>query len=564
MNGIITRSCNPKHVSQLLAHGIHPILARLYAARGFVNIEDFSTRLIDLHTPFELLHIQTVAKYLANAISEQKKIVIIGDYDCDGATACATGLRGLRRLGAIVDYLVPNRLKHGYGLTPEIVELAVKIKSPNIILTVDNGITSIDGVIKAQAHSIDVIITDHHLPNTILPPATVIVNPNQPHCKFLSKNLSGVGVIFYVLLALRAELRQRKIFSINTQPKFNYLLGLVALGTVADVVKLDPNNRILVAQGLKQIRANFTQVGISALFHVAKIDIRRATSLDLGFAIGPRLNAAGRLSDMSLGVECLITEDTKRALIIAKELNTINCERQHIAISMETQALSKIQNSHLENQKTISIFHSSWHPGVIGILASRLKDKFNRPSIVFAPGHHDLIIGSGRSIKNFHIQNAIDLISKQVPSIINTHGGHAMAAGLTIHAKNFKKFSTAFEAIGKKLLGKNKMQYVIETDGVLEEHQYTLQTAYLLQQQIWGSGLPIPLFYDYFTIVNQRYLKQQHLKLLLKKNKKYYEAIWFKHAPISWKNVVIVFELKIIEYAKFHRLQLIVHYVEEI
>ncbi|MEB0164301.1 single-stranded-DNA-specific exonuclease RecJ, partial [Glaciimonas sp. CA11.2] len=445
MTRITTRPYPFRDSERLRQSGVHPVLARVYAARGLLDVKELESELSSLIAPSGLLHIGDAAIFLADSIAAKKKMVIVADYDCDGATACAVGLRGLRLLGANVDFIVPNRFEYGYGLTPEIVELTAREKSPDIIVTVDNGIASIDGVAEANRRGIEVVVTDHHLPADTLPAARVIVNPNQPECGFPSKNLAGVGVMFYVLLALRAEMRKRGIFDAQTQPKLDVLLDLVALGTVADVVKLDANNRILVAQGLKRMRAGRMHPGIAALFRAAGREARRATPFDLGFAVGPRLNAAGRLADMALGIECLTTDDEGRAWVIAQQLDTINKERREIEAGMQDTALALLDNFSPADSNTISVFDASWHQGVIGIVASRLKDKFFRPTITFAPGSDGMIKGSGRSIPGFHLRDALDLVSKHAPSLIEKFGGHAMAAGLTIRADAFETFSAAFE-----------------------------------------------------------------------------------------------------------------------
>lgn len=563
MTRIITRIYKKNYFNLLCNQGIHPVLARIYAARALYNIKDLSDNLINLHTPFKLLHMHEAAIYLADAIAMRKKIVIIADYDCDGATACAVGLRGLRSLGARIDYIVPNRFEYGYGLTPKIVELAINKKSPDIIITVDNGITSFNGVATAKLYGIDVIVTDHHLPGTTLPDARIIINPNQPACNFPSKNLAGVGVIFYILIALRTELRKRAIFDIHTQPKLNSLLDLVALGTITDLVKLDINNRILIKQGLKRIRTGIMHTGIAALFHVAGRKTYCATVADLGFAIGPRLNAAGRLADMSLGVECLITDDQDEALSIARKLDNINRERHTIEIQMHKTALNLLNNFDIQNQRTISLFNTSWHQGVIGILASRLKDQFYRPTIIFAPSDKNLIKGSGRSISGFHLRNALDLISKRIPSVIVEFGGHAMAVGLTIDFNSFDVFSQIFESIGnEQLVNDNQLEYIIETDGILEEIYYTTKFSHLINQQIWGQGFPLPLFFDYFKVSSQQILKERHLKLLLEKNGRYYDAIWYKHTNLLSKYVTVVFQLDTNEYFNITKVQLKIQYAE--
>ncbi|MEN3365402.1 MAG: single-stranded-DNA-specific exonuclease [Burkholderiales bacterium] len=562
MTRIATRPY-PFRTSELLRQqGIHPVLARLYAARGLADVKELASDLTSLIAPSGLLHIDAAAVFLADAIGARKKMVIVADYDCDGATACAVGLRGLRALGAVVDFIVPNRFEYGYGLTPEIVELTAREKSPDIIVTVDNGIASIDGVAEANRRGIEVVVTDHHLPGDKLPAARVIVNPNQPDCGFPSKNLAGVGVMFYVLLALRAELRRRGVFTAETQPKLDSLLDLVALGTVADVVKLDANNRILVAQGLKRMRSGRMHAGVAALFRAAGREARRATPFDLGFALGPRLNAAGRLADMSLGIECLTTDDEGRAWAIAQQLDTINRERRDIEADMQDTALILLDSFDPSDKTTISVFDDSWHQGVIGIVASRLKDKFYRPTITFAPGGDGLIKGSGRSIAGFHLRDALDLVSKHAPTLIQKFGGHAMAAGLTIRADAFEAFGAAFEEVGKSSLTKNQLERVLETDGSLEDAYCTTQFIELLDTQVWGQGFAPPVFCDEFRVLNQRILKEKHLKLTLEKDNRRYDAIWFGHVDDLPERARVAYRLDANEYNGVTRVQLMVEFAE--
>jgi single-stranded-DNA-specific exonuclease len=562
MTRIATRSC-PQRTSEMLRQGgIHPVLARLYAARGLSDPKDLSSELAALIAPSGLLHIDAAAVFLADAIAARKRMVIVADYDCDGATACATALRGLRSMGANVDFIVPNRFEYGYGLTPEIVALTAREKQPDIIITVDNGIASIDGVAEANRRGIEVVVTDHHLPADTLPDARVIINPNQPACGFPSKNLAGVGVVFYVLLALRAELRRRGVFDAATQPKLDSLLDLVALGTVADVVKLDPNNRILVAQGLKRMRAGRMHAGVAALFRVAGRQARTATPFDLGFAVGPRLNAAGRLEDMSLGIECLLTDDEDRAWALAQQLNEINLKRREIEADMQDTALLHLDQFEPANSSTISVFDDSWHQGVIGIVASRLKEKFFRPTITFAPAGDGWIKGSGRSIPGFHLRDALDLVSKRAPSLIDKFGGHAMAAGLSIRADAFDAFSAAFEAVGRAWLSEQQLERVIETDGPLEDMYYTTQFIELMDGQVWGQGFAPPVFCDEFRVVSQRILKERHLKLLLEKNGARYDAIWFGHTESIGDRARVAFRLDANEYNGVTKVQLMVEHAE--
>lgn len=562
MTRITHRPCPFRESEMLRQGGIHPVLARLFAARGLTDPKDLSSDLSALILPSGLLHIDAAAVFLADAIAASKRMVIVADYDCDGATACAVALRGLRAMGANVDFIVPNRFEYGYGLTPEIVALTAREKAPDIILTVDNGIASIDGVEEAKRRGIEVVVTDHHLPGDRLPDARVIVNPNQPACGFPSKNLAGVGVVFYVLLALRAELRRRGVFDAQTQPKLDSLLDLVALGTVADVVKLDTNNRILVAQGLKRMRAGRMHAGVAALFRVAGRQARCATPFDLGFALGPRLNAAGRLEDMSLGIECLVTDDEGRAWALAQQLNEINLKRREIEAEMQDAALLHLDDFQPSRSSTICVFDDTWHQGVIGIVASRLKEKFYRPTITFAPAGDGWIKGSGRSIAGFHLRDALDLVSKRAPSLIDKFGGHAMAAGLSIRADAFEAFSQAFEAVGQAWLTEQQLERVIETDGPLEDAYFTTQFIELMDGIVWGQGFAPPVFCDEFRVVSQRILKDKHLKLLLERNGARYDAIWFGRTDALGERARVAFRLDANEYNGTTRVQLMVEHAE--
>ncbi len=562
MTRITVRPYPFRDAERLRQSGVHPVMARLYAARGLLDMAELASDLTALIKPSGLLHIDHAAAFLADAIAAGKKMVIVADYDCDGATACAVGLRGLRAMGAQIDFIVPNRFEYGYGLTPEIVALAAREKSPDIIITVDNGIASIDGVAEANRRGIEVVITDHHLPAEQLPEARVIVNPNQPQCGFPSKNLAGVGVMFYVLLALRAELRRRGVFDAQNQPRLDALLDLVALGTVADVVKLDANNRILVAQGIKRMRAGRMHAGIAALFRAAGREARNATPFDLGFAVGPRLNAAGRLADMALGIECLTTDDEGRAWAIAQQLDAINRERRDIEAGMQDTALLLLDSFDPKDSATVSVFDASWHQGVIGIVASRLKDKFYRPTITFAPADGGWIKGSGRSIPGFHLRDALDLVSKHAPTLIDKFGGHAMAAGLTLRADAFDAFAQAFETVGRDWLTPTQLERVLETDGPLEDAYFTTQFIETMDAQVWGQGFAPPVFCDEFKVVSQRVLKERHLKLLLEKNGSRYDAIWFGHADALPDRARVAYRLDKNEYNGVTRVQLLVEYAE--
>ena len=559
---IATRPYPFRDAERLRQEGVHPVLARLYAARGLLDASELRSELSSLIAPSGLLHVDHAAVFLADAIAAKKRLVIVADYDCDGATACAVGLRGLRMMGAEVDFIVPNRFEYGYGLTPEIVALAVHEKNPDVIITVDNGIASIDGVAEANRRGIEVVVTDHHLPGDTLPAAAVIVNPNQPDCGFPSKNLAGVGVMFYVLLALRGELRRRGVFDAATQPKLDCLLDLVALGTVADVVKLDANNRILVAQGLKRMRAGRMHAGVAALFRAAGREALSASPFDLGFALGPRLNAAGRLANMALGIECLTTDDEGRAWAIAQELDGINRERREIEAGMNDNALALLEDFNPADSATIAVFDAGWHQGVIGIVASRLKDKFYRPTITFAPGSEGWIKGSGRSIAGFHLRDALDLVSKHAPTLIDKFGGHAMAAGLTIRADAFDAFAAAFEAVGRQWLTKSQLERVIETDGSLEHAYCTTEFIELIAGQVWGQGFAPPVFCDTFRVLNQKVLKERHLKLQLERDGYRFDAIWFGHAEALGANATIAYRLDANSFNGVTRVQLLVEHAE--
>ena len=546
----------------LAQQGLHPVLARLLAARGLHDPRDLSTELDALIKPDVLTHVDRAAIFLADAIDAGRRMVIVADYDCDGATACAVGVRGLRAMGAAVDYIVPNRFEYGYGLTPEIVALAVKEKSPEIIITVDNGIASIDGVDEANRRGIPVVVTDHHLPGATLPAAAVIVNPNQPGCGFPSKNLAGVGVMFYTLLALRAELRRRGRFDSASQPRLDNLLDLVALGTVADVVKLDSNNRILVAQGLKRIRAGRAHPGIAALFSVAGREVRKANPFDLGFTAGPRLNAAGRLADMSLGIECLLTDDNQRAWDIARQLDDINRDRREIEAGIQEAALASLENIEPTDKAALTLFDPSWHQGVIGIVASRLKEKFFRPTITFAPAGNGMIRGSGRSIPGFHLRDALDLVYKRHPQLIDKFGGHAMAAGLSLREENFALFSEAFEQVARESLTAADLEHVLEHDGSLPPAYYTLDFIGQLDDQVWGQGFAPPLFCDEFQVLSQRVLKDKHLKLQLQRDNRKFDAIWFNHADGLPDRIRAAYRLDVNEYNGRTTVQLMVAFAE--
>jgi single-stranded-DNA-specific exonuclease len=530
MTEITTRSCAPAQAEALQAAGLHPVLARLYAARGVRSADEIETALARLIPPTQMKGIEDAALLLADAIEAHSRLLVVADYDCDGATACAVAVRGLRMFGAQVDYLVPNRFEYGYGLTPEIVELAHR-REPDLLITVDNGIASVEGVAAANALGMAVLVTDHHLPGETLPAADAIVNPNQPGCPFPSKHLAGVGVMFYVLLALRAELRERGAFEGSTEPRLDGLLDLVALGTVADVVRLDANNRVLVAQGLQRIRAGRMQPGVAALFRAAAREAREASAFDLGFALGPRLNAAGRLADMSLGIECLLTDDAGHAWALAQQLDAMNRERREIEAGMQQEALDSLAEIDVAAGATLTLFNPNWHQGVIGIVASRLKERYYRPTLTLAPADDsgELVKGSGRSIPGFHLRDALDLVSKHYPGLLLKFGGHAMAAGLTLRRCDIERFSQAFETVARELLGNAALARVVETDGELEDAYFTPQFVELLERAVWGQGFPAPVFSGEFEIASQALVKDKHLKLQLLRGARRYQAIWFNH-----------------------------------
>jgi single-stranded-DNA-specific exonuclease len=511
----------------LLEAGLHPVLARVYAGRRIRTAAELSYGLDGLISPQALKGVDAAARLLADAIAQQKRLLIIADYDADGATACAVGMRALRAFGAKVDYLVPDRFKLGYGLTPELVDLAAQRK-PDLLITVDNGIASVEGVARARALGIDTLITDHHLPGPVLPAAACIVNPNQPGCEFPSKALAGCGVMFYVMLALRAELRSRKHFERVKEPNLAALTDLVALGTIADVVPLDANNRNLVAQGLKRLRAGRGAPGIAALLRAAGRPLAEASSFDLGFVAGPRLNAAGRLADMSLGIECLITDDEARAANCAQELDRLNRERRSIEATMLQQALELV--SAVGDTAGCTYFNADWHQGVVGILASRLKDRLHRPVICFARAEEagaPVLRGSGRSIQGLHLRDALDVVSKRAPGLIRRFGGHAQAAGLSIGAADYERFAGEFERAVEELLPASARLRVVETDGALDSMHFSLDVARLLEAGIWGQGFPQPVFCDTFAVENQRVVGERHLKLMLVKNGRRIEAMCF-------------------------------------
>ncbi|PLX75421.1 MAG: single-stranded-DNA-specific exonuclease RecJ [Azoarcus sp.] len=561
MTRIQTREVSQRTVSALADAGIHPLLARLYAGRGIRNKGELDTSLRAMLPPDALTGTREAAQLLADAIEAGARMVIVADYDCDGATACAVGVRALRAFGADVHYLVPDRVTLGYGLTPAMVEIAARLE-PDVLITVDNGIASVEGVAAARTHGMATVITDHHLPAETLPEADVIVNPNQPGCDFPSKALAGVGVMFYTMLALRAELRERGAFQGSKEPNLADLLDLVALGTVADVVKLDHNNRILVSQGLQRMRAGRMQPGVRALFAIASRDPSRASAFDMGFALGPRLNAAGRLSDMSLGIECLITDDPGRAMNMAQELDRLNRERRSIEAGMQEEALLRLEGFDAGNNASIALFEPDWHQGVVGIVAGRIKERLHRPTIAFARSSDGELKGSGRSIPGLHLRDALDLVTKREPDLIVRFGGHAMAAGLTINESALDRFRDVFEEVVSGLVDPADLQRRIETDGALESGYMSLESARMLDQEIWGQGFPAPVFDDVFRVERQRLLKDKHLKLELSRGGTRYDAIQFNHADGAPGDIRAAFKLAINEYNGVSSVQLMLEHFE--
>jgi single-stranded-DNA-specific exonuclease len=566
---ILTRDVPPRSAWTLAQAGVHPLLSRLFAARGVLSPEELDDGLAKLLPPHSLKGTQEAAVLLADAMAQNQHLCIVADYDCDGATACAVALRGLRMLGAKnVSFLVPDRVVDGYGLTAPIAQ-RVKQVGADVLITVDNGIASMEGVAQAQTLGLKVLITDHHLPAATLPSAEVIVNPNQPSCTFESKSLAGVGVMFYVLLALRAELRGRGVFSPENQPKLDALLPLVALGTVADVVKLDNNNRRLVAQGLKRIRAGQLPPGMQALFKAAGRDARVATTFDFGFALGPRINAAGRLSDMTLGIECLITDDVAAADELARQLDAINRERRDIEGDMRQQAMDIAEGLLDESDDpppAICVFDPDFHEGVVGIVASRIKEKFHRPCFVFAasqaPGKEHELKGSGRSIAGFHLRDALDLMAKKHPHLLLRFGGHAMAAGCTIEEENLDLFESSFMAVAAELLSAATLQRKLQTDGPLDTQYRRAEFVEVMHREVWGQGFEPPLFSEEVDVVSQRLVGEKHLALKLKHQGQPVDGIWFGRIEPLPSRVKLAYRLDVDEWQGQKRVRFLVEAAE--
>ena len=594
---LLTRDVPPRSAWALEQAGIHPLLARLYAARGVQSKDELDDALNLLLPPAGMLGTIEAAKLLADAMAQNKRLCIVADYDCDGAPACAVAVRGLRMLGAQnVSYLVPDRVVDGYGLTPTIAQ-RVHAQGADVLITVDNGIASVAGVQAAQALGLQVLVTDHHLPGSELPSAEVIVNPNQPSCSFTSKSIAGVGVMFYVLLALRAELRQRGVFDATEpapgrpklastpsggsephevgsvgarpQPRLDALLPLVALGTVADVVKLDPNNRRLVAQGLRRVRAGALPPGMAALMRAASRETAKATTFDFGFALGPRINAAGRLADMTLGIECLLTDDAGRADELAKQLDAINRERRVIEGDMREMAMEMAESLFDEGDEpppAICVFDPDFHEGVVGIVASRIKDKLHRPTFVFAassaPGKEHELKGSGRSIAGFHLRDALDLVAKRAPGVLLRFGGHAMAAGCTIAEEHLDVFEETLNQVALEWLDAATLQRRLETDGPLPAEYRRVDLVEMLHYEVWGQGFAPPVFCEEIEVVSQRLVGEKHLSLKMKHQGQPVDGIWFGRTEPLPARVKLAYRLDADEWQGQKRVRFLVEGAE--
>jgi single-stranded-DNA-specific exonuclease len=568
---ILTPRDVPPRVSFALEQaGVHPLLARLLAARGVCRPDELDDSLGRLLPPETLKGNAEAGRLLADAIEQKWRVCVVADYDCDGATACAVALRGLKLLGAdpaSLGYVVPDRVVHGYGLTPAIVDLALARPNqprPDVLVTVDNGIASLAGVAHARALGLRVLVTDHHLPAVEdgvvrLPDADVIVNPNQPGCGFESKAIAGVGVMFYVLLATRAELRARGHWAGGGQPRLDTLLDLVALGTVADVVKLDANNRRLVAQGLKRVRSGRLQPGLAALFHAAGRDVTQAAAFDFGFALGPRINAAGRLADMTLGIECLLTDDPARAAALAAQLDAINRERREVEAGMRERAEATVARLALDDTPSaVTLFDESFHEGVVGIVAGRVKDRLHRPTFVFARGADGRLKGSGRSIPGFHLRDALDLVAKRHAGLLLRFGGHAMAAGCTLGEGGVDVFDAALRQVAEEWLDAATLTRTLRTDGPLALEWFNPQTAALLDAQVWGQGFEAPLFCDEVQVLQQRLVGEKHLKLKLRHQGTEREAIWFGRSEPLPATARLAYRLNVDEWNGRQRVQMVV------
>lgn len=562
MSSLVTTKLRKKNIileKQLIEFDIHKTLASILSARAIDSSNEIDYKLEKLIPYCELSFAESAANFILDMILAKKNILIIGDYDADGATATACAIKGLEKFGANVDFLVPNRFEDGYGLSVSIVEKALE-KKPDLIITVDNGIASIEGVEKAKAHGVDVVITDHHLPGDALPNANFIINPNQKACNFPSKNLCGVGVIFYLLIAIKSQAKKRKLLNKNEEPRLSDLLDIVCLGTIADLVKLDFNNRLLVQFGMHIIRSGEGNFGIRAISQLSNRRLQNLKTSDLSFVIAPKLNAAGRLDDMSLGIKCLLAKTFDEALHHARRLLSLNTERRQIENEMKDSALSKDILGSLENKKAIALYDASWHQGIIGILASRIKEKFYRPTIIFAKDEEGRLKGSGRSISNFHLRDAIDLISKKNPNLIMSFGGHAMAAGLTILENDFSLFETEFESVASDLLNANDLSIEFEIDhSILDD--INIDGINLINGEIWGQGFPAPIFKDSFQVLDQKIIGGKHVKCTLKYKEKKFSAIYFNHEQSLADKIETIYEIDINRYSGKEEIQLILRQI---
>ena len=563
MTRILSRTYDPHAAERLARAGFLPPIARALAARGISEASDLEQEWQGMIPPAMLEGTREAAERLAAAREKGEHVTIVADYDCDGATACTVGLRGFQMLGISASYFVPDRVVHGYGLTPNVVDIvAARDPKPSLIVTVDNGISSVPAVDRARELGIDVIVTDHHLPGPELPRAVSIVNPNRADSVFPSKNLAGVGVIYYVLLALRALLRERGVYDAKTQPRLDQLVDFVALGTVADVVKLDKNNRILVSQGLRRIRSGRTHAGLEALFAIAGKDTHTAGVRDFGFAVAPRINAAGRLGTMESGIECLLSDDPSRALAFADNLNSINAERRELEGEMQQAAEAALEAVDLDHRATFSLYNPDFNEGVVGLVAARLKERIHRPVIAFAPTENHELKGSGRSIPGIHLRDMIDLVSKALPSVVIRFGGHAMAAGLSIRPESLKEFQEAFEEVVRTHCDASVFERVVLTDGGLAPDEITENLCTEIDRQIWGQGFEAPLFANEFTVLNQTLLKDAHLKLQLGLGGQRFEGIFFRHREPLPMQAKIAYRPAINEYRGRRTVQLVAEAAE--
>lgn len=564
MTRILNREFDLEAARRLHEEGYLPPVARALSARGIRDASELAQDWKSMLPPAMLEGTREAAERLALARERGERVTVVADYDCDGATACAVAIRGLGMMGVKADYFVPHRVHHGYGLSCAVVDLlAARTPRPDVLLTVDNGVSSTEAVRHAAELGIDVIVTDHHLPGAELPPAVCIVNPNLADSAFPSKALAGVGVMYYVLLALRALLRERGVYTQQTQPRLDALVDLVALGTVADVVKLDKNNRILVAQGLNRIRLGRTHAGISALFAVAGKKPEAAGVRDFGFALGPRINAAGRLDTMENGIECLLADDPVVALDYARSLNDFNAARQELETEMQQAAETALSCCNVDSLATLTLYDGRFNEGVVGLVASRLKEKVNRPTIVFAPTDDGALKGSGRSIAGVHLRDALDLVSKALPGAVLRFGGHAMAAGLTLRSEDdLPAFRDAFEKAVRSMVDASVFERVIYTDGGLAPDEITERLVQAIDSQIWGQGFDAPVFANEFRVVRQSLVKDAHTKLILELGGQRFDAIFFRHTETLPGMVRLAYRPNINEFMGRRSVQLVIEAAE--